>query len=679
MAFVAINDFRGGLDTRRTRFTAPAGTLLELVNAHITQGGEIEKRKAFVPTVSLPPGTIGMAVLGGRAYVFGSDVEPNLLPSSVSYQRLQHPSSLELIKVLRSEIYNNKLYVIGQFDDGSVYHFYDGVRIDDYVDGRSRAAFAIAGGSPGQAVSSFSFLVTGGSTGELSTLTVDGVSIISAPVSHTGDNSTTATAVANAINSFASTPDYTAAAVGNQVTISALTAGSEPNGRIIGIVTSGAFTTNTNVGALSGGFFNGITSITVGGVQILGVSIPYTSDNEATAQSVVNQINSFVSSPDWTASRNGSIVNVAAANAGIQFNNMAVEVSVSGNVTVNPASSLTANGADASNTYVPGTWAKTYKSKVYSTSGSLLHFSALNDPTNSTDGVGAGFISMNNQDGGAENLVSMETYLDRLAIFARRTIQLWNMDPDPASNVQEQILRNTGTVAPASVVQFGDSDVIYLSDSGIRSLRARDASSAAAVTDIGTPIDALVIDEMQQVGDAVVADAFGTVEPVDGRYWLAVGNKIFVHSNYPSSQISAWATYEPGFTVDAIGLSGNKVIIRSGNVIYTYGGLTGTQYGDDYDVIAELPFLDAGNPATTKRLYSMDAVVEGEWRVFIGMDTSAPDAKDQVGIIDQPTFALGRLAAAGYGTHFGVRLVHRAAGKAKIGNLLLHYDSDETG
>ena len=43
-----IVDFRGGLDTRKMNLTLPAGTLTTCDNAHINQGAEIEKRKAFV-------------------------------------------------------------------------------------------------------------------------------------------------------------------------------------------------------------------------------------------------------------------------------------------------------------------------------------------------------------------------------------------------------------------------------------------------------------------------------------------------------------------------------------------------------------------------------------------------------------------------------------------------------
>lgn len=66
MAYILVEDFRGGLDRRRLDVTAPPGTLIELKNAHITRGGEIEKRPAFVSMTTLPTNTIGLAAAGGQ-------------------------------------------------------------------------------------------------------------------------------------------------------------------------------------------------------------------------------------------------------------------------------------------------------------------------------------------------------------------------------------------------------------------------------------------------------------------------------------------------------------------------------------------------------------------------------------------------------------------------------------
>lgn len=47
MAYLVIENFANGLDLRKSRTTAPPGSLRVLRNAFINEGGEIEKRKAF--------------------------------------------------------------------------------------------------------------------------------------------------------------------------------------------------------------------------------------------------------------------------------------------------------------------------------------------------------------------------------------------------------------------------------------------------------------------------------------------------------------------------------------------------------------------------------------------------------------------------------------------------------
>lgn len=80
--------------------------------------------------------------------------------------------------------------------------------------------------------------LTGGAGGSVDSITVNGVNIMSAPVSYTTDLATTATAVASNINAHTSTPDYTAAAVGTVITITASTTGSGSNGYVVAVSTT---------------------------------------------------------------------------------------------------------------------------------------------------------------------------------------------------------------------------------------------------------------------------------------------------------------------------------------------------------------------------------------------------------------------------------------------------------
>ena len=71
MSYEVISSFQGGLDARKYKLSLPPGTLTQLLNAHINQGGEIEKRKAFYPLV-LPSGTFGAQETLTGITVFGS-------------------------------------------------------------------------------------------------------------------------------------------------------------------------------------------------------------------------------------------------------------------------------------------------------------------------------------------------------------------------------------------------------------------------------------------------------------------------------------------------------------------------------------------------------------------------------------------------------------------------------
>jgi len=208
MPYLVIEDFRLGLDRRRSIITAPAGSLWVGDNCHITSGGEVEKRLAFVTDAPLPVGTVGLAVVNGVPTVFGHNATPSGIPAGYQYQRLQHPTAgTALTRILDWDVYNGLLYVVGLFADGSIFHFYDGARVTDWFDGRARASFQITGGSASAGVN------------RITSVRVNGVEVLGTAVDWATSNDATATAVAAQINSFVSSPEYTAVAVGAVVNI----------------------------------------------------------------------------------------------------------------------------------------------------------------------------------------------------------------------------------------------------------------------------------------------------------------------------------------------------------------------------------------------------------------------------------------------------------------------------
>jgi len=124
MPYLVVDNFSAGLDSRRSALSSKDGTLTILKNAHITRGGEIEKRKAFAQFASLPANTFGLETTADKVYVFGSVTAP-VMPSGVTYQRLQHPYSMvaDMTKVVWSTVYGGLPFVIAEFADGQRFSY----------------------------------------------------------------------------------------------------------------------------------------------------------------------------------------------------------------------------------------------------------------------------------------------------------------------------------------------------------------------------------------------------------------------------------------------------------------------------------------------------------------------------------------------------------------------------
>lgn len=574
MASIWIKEFVGGLDTRRMPETTPGGVLIDATDGHITRGGEFEQRAAFVDTYDLPAGaTKALAYTPTGIVVFGHAAAPTL-PVGVSYQRLQHPDGHALVDVPSFDLYKGKIYAVGLFSNGSRLHFYDGVKVDDWYDGRARATFQITAGttSPQSA---------------LTALKIDGIAIISSTVNWTTSNSATAAAIAAAINSFTSTPDYTAVANDDYVTVIAATTGVTENGKAF------AFTISNGLG-------------------------------------------------------------------------------------ITPTSLTLSGGATVADTYPPGLFAKTIGSKMYSVSGPNMHFSGIQMPTQWNGGAtGSGFIDMSSESSGSEDLMALARYQNYVAVFAETVVQIWFVDPDPTLNKVAQVLNNTGTASPRSVTQFGDNDLFYLNESGLRSLRARDSSNAAATTDIGVPVDDLVVVAMRALGDDNRDDVIGLIEPRDGRFWLIIRDQIFVFSYFAGAKVSAWSRYLPGFSVSHGVVFKKRVHLRAGDKIYVYGGLGPDLVYDSTPAVAQLPYLDGNTPARKKKPDGVDTAARGKWEVRLAMDPQNIGVSDKVGEIDGSTFIGGEHPLTGEGTHLSLIFKSIGQGPHKLGSAVIHYNGDE--
>jgi hypothetical protein len=323
---------------------------------------------------------------------------------------------------------------------------------------------------------------------------------------------------------------------------------------------------------------------------------------------------------------------------------------------------------------------RTYRSKIHGVDGRNLNFSAVENPPQyddaAPDGAGAGFINLSNQDADSDDLVALEVYYDTLAVMSKRAIQIWQIDPDPAQNSQIQVLRAAGTDARHSLKQFGSGDVLYLSQTGVRSLRARDSSNAAAVSDIGSPIDEYVREMRRTKSEEYMQSAYALIEPVSNRFWMVFPDEILVLSSFPSPKVTAWSTYEPEFTVRYVTVNDDEIILMATDgALYSYGA----EVFDESEASALLPYLTAEQPATKKIFTGVDVACDGSWKVFARFNPSDPTAEDTVAHVVENTFTNENYGMEGISTHVAIRVSTTAQKAASLAHVVLHYEVGASG
>ncbi len=581
MAYLTIEDFKAGLDTRRMEEASAAGSLQTLKNAHINRGGEIEKAKAWVSKYTLPAGTFSLFSASGLLYVFGSPADPGV-PSGITYQQIISPDAVALQSVDTLDNFKGQVYVVGTFADSLQYHFLDGVPVSDWYEGLVR------------------------------------------PQMNTANYDAFLTEFAAFLNQDE--------AVG------------------------ASYTPGTNTIVLTGRVVN--VTFTVD-VSTLGGSFPLYSDT-----------------PDQTITAN---LYTAASATDQQVTNLHFGGTCEGGdrftVILNTNNYYGAVAVHDERV----AQVKTHKSKVYAAFDVNLGFSGVADATGwKPQDIGSGTIDMSAESSSDEALTGLGVYQNKLAVFGPTVTQIWNVDADPDLNTQLQVLDNIGTRAKKTIKSFGDSDVFFLSDFGIRSLRARDASNSAGITDVGTPIDDLVIAHLETLTIQQHEAACSAIEPNSGRYIMSLGLKQYIFSYFPSSKISAWSTWEPGFNLEDFAALDGRLYARSGNIVYLLGGDGNDEYTSE-QVVVETPYLDARSIATWKEWTGIDLILEGQWDVYINTNPAFPNEFEKTATITRTSIGEMNLKMAASAEVIKFKFVHQGSGPAKISKIIVHYNAKWAG
>lgn len=121
---VPLTALRAGINRLVTKGDASADQLYDLVNAYITQDGSIVPREGTVRHAVLDALTKGLCSVNGVFNVFATTLVP--VPDGYRCNRLIHPTNpaANLVKIWFAKPFMGFLYVVAEFSDGGVYHYW---------------------------------------------------------------------------------------------------------------------------------------------------------------------------------------------------------------------------------------------------------------------------------------------------------------------------------------------------------------------------------------------------------------------------------------------------------------------------------------------------------------------------------------------------------------------------
>ena len=120
-----LTTVKGGITRLRTKGAALKDTLYDLLNGYVTAARTVKVRPGTFLTETLPAGTVGLVAFEGNLHVFASTLVSSI-PSGYVLDVLRSPDgdALTITTIHFAEPFMGALYVVAEFSDGGIYHYW---------------------------------------------------------------------------------------------------------------------------------------------------------------------------------------------------------------------------------------------------------------------------------------------------------------------------------------------------------------------------------------------------------------------------------------------------------------------------------------------------------------------------------------------------------------------------
>lgn len=263
--------------------------------------------------------------------------------------------------------------------------------------------------------------------------------------------------------------------------------------------------------------------------------------------------------------------------------------------------------------------------RIFAINGETVRYSAAGNPRDWTTPSDAGFLPVGLRQGTKQGCTAVGTFQDKLVVFFSESSQIWSVAVDPASNDFVKRVPGIGiSDAPLSMDEFAQ-DLCFLSPYGVRSMTVAQNVDRIDDTDLGVPIDTLVVPAIAvSASQPDRVQTFGVWINELGQYWLVLDagatSRVFTYNFSRSSKIAAWSEYTFPYRFRGIATLGGKVYLRTEDELFEVDADT---YIDDVHLIGvevQMAYQDAKTPGVEKQFMGTDAVFEGSPTVSFKFD-----------------------------------------------------------
>ena len=210
---------------------------------------------------------------------------------------------------------------------------------------------------------------------------------------------------------------------------------------------------------------------------------------------------------------------------------------------------------------------------------------------------------------GADEIMGMAIHNHYLYVFGRRQILVYSHADDPTNLSLADTLTGVGCMARDSVVVTG-SDIIFLSDSGVRSMQRTIQEKSAPMRDISINVRDDIVAE---IGLEDEDDVNAVYSDKDAFYLLALPSRGLVYCfdmrgtlQNGAARVTTWdglIPYAMKYTRD------KKLLLGKAGYVGTYAGYLDN--GSSYTLKYYTNYFDFGQPTTLKILKKVGVTVIG--------------------------------------------------------------------